>query len=358
VALGGALRFDDPYAFQTAVKPAEVELLVSSKGDFDAELSRIVFSRLWAQTGRENLPRIAHSEISFDRPLILFLADADQASSRHCGKKLGFGELVVAGPGSTHHHQTNAPCRWRTLSLTRKDLAAASIALVGINLASPSASYRLRPPSALMSRLLNLHQAAENLAVHAPDVLTHPEAAQALEQALVHAMIKCLSAGSPVKMTAGVLRHTAIIARFEELLVAKDGQPLHLAEICAAIGVSERTLRLSCNEHLGMGPIHYLWLRRMHLVHSMLIQAAPGSATVTKIATDNGFWELGRFAVEYAALFGEAPSVTLRRPAEERRKPPNNPFAFADPEYVQTSLHQQPTQKTRRRSKSRIATRF
>jgi hypothetical protein len=33
-----------------------------------------------------------------------------------------------------------------------------------------------------------------------------------------------------------------------------------------------------------------------------------------RIVTDHGFWELGRFSV---ALFGESPSVTLRRPAEQ-----------------------------------------
>jgi AraC-like DNA-binding protein len=321
-------RFDDPYAFQAAVKPAQVEILVTAKGKFDAGLNRIVFPRLWAQRGGESLPRIANSSVSLDRPPIFFLADAKQASIRHCGRELAFGELVVAGPGSTHHHQTSGPCRWTTLSLTRKDLAAASISLVGVNLALPSLSHRLRPPPALMSRLLKLHRAAETLAAHAPDVLAQPEAARALEHAFVHAMINCLSASKPVEMTVGTLRHTAIIARFEELLAANYGQPLHLAEMCAAIGASERTLRASCMEHLGTGPVHYLWLRRMHLVHSALIHTAPGSATVTRIATDNGFWEMGRFAVEYRVLFGEAPSVTLQRPAQEGRKSKNSPFAF------------------------------
>jgi AraC-like DNA-binding protein len=258
-------KFDDPYAFQAAVKPAQVEILITTKGDFDAELTRLVFPRLWAQRGRESLPRIANSKVSLDRPPIFFLADAAQASIRHCGRDLAFGELVVAGPGSTHHHQIGAPCRWTTMSLTRDDLAAASIALVDVNLATSSNSHRIRPPPRLMSRLVSLHQTAETLAAYSPDVLAEPEAERALEHALVHAMIMCLNANKPVNMNTGTLRHTAIIARFEELLATSCDRPLHVAEICTAISASERTLRVSCIEHLGMGPIRYLWLRRMHL---------------------------------------------------------------------------------------------
>jgi len=98
-------------------------------------------------------------------------------------------------------------------------------------------------------------------------------------------------------------------------------QPLFIPEICKAIRVPSRTLRLCCQEHLGMGPKRYLVLRRMHLARRALRQAAPDATSVTDVATCYGFWQLGRFAVEYQSLFGEPPSATLRRQPEQPRHP-------------------------------------
>ena len=78
-----------------------------------------------------------------------------------------------------------------------------------------------------------------------------------------------------------------------------------------------------------MGPIRYLTLRRMHLVRRSLQHADSSEATVTRIVTDHGFWELGRFSVAYRALFGESPSQTLRRPTEQTAINLNRPSALA-----------------------------
>jgi AraC-like DNA-binding protein len=83
-----------------------------------------------------------------------------------------------------------------------------------------------------------------------------------------------------------------------------------LPEICAAIGVPERTLRLCCQEQLAMSPKQYLTRRRMHLVRRALL-AAVAETTVTEIATRFGFWHLGRFSAGYQAIFDELPSATL-----------------------------------------------
>jgi AraC-like DNA-binding protein len=113
-----------------------------------------------------------------------------------------------------------------------------------------------------------------------------------------------------------LVKSRAVIVRFEEFLEANSDRPLCLAEICAAISVAERTLRSACEKHLGVSPTRFLTLRRMHLVRRALQAADANGASVTRIAMDHGFWELGRFSGAYRALFGETPSETLRRPAE------------------------------------------
>jgi AraC-like DNA-binding protein len=126
-----------------------------------------------------------------------------------------------------------------------------------------------------------------------------------------------------------------IIARFEEFLESHPDRALYLTEVCAAIGVAERTLRVACEEHLGMAPIRFLSVRRMHLVRRALRQADPSNTTVTRIATDHGFWELGRFSVAYRSMFDESPSDSLRRPYDDHLK--GYPTSCGIPFFIESS---------------------
>jgi transcriptional regulator GlxA family with amidase domain len=121
----------------------------------------------------------------------------------------------------------------------------------------------------------------------------------------------------PIRKRSGASRREKIVKKFKEYLENHPDRPIYLPEICSSIGVAERTLRAACEEHLGMGPIRYLTLRRMHLVRRSLLVADASRTSVTRILTDRGFWELGRFSVAYHAMFGETPSQTLRRRAEQ-----------------------------------------
>ena len=51
----------------------------------------------------------------------------------------------------------------------------------------------------------------------------------------------------------------------------------------------------------------------MNAVRRALASSDPRQTRVADIAMHYGFWELGRFAGAYRAMFGELPSATLRR---------------------------------------------
>jgi len=167
-----------------------------------------------------------------------------------------------------------------------------------------------------MAKLQRLHAAAGHLAEEAPEIIVNPDAARGLEQALVEAMISCLVDGEVREDGVAQRHHEIVMRRFWRVVEENPEQPLYIPEICRKIGVSESTLRMCCQEHLGMAPKRYLLLRRMALTRRALRQAEPDVTSVTAIGTRYGFWELGRFAVVYQSLFGESPSATLRRQPE------------------------------------------
>jgi AraC-like DNA-binding protein len=130
-------------------------------------------------------------------------------------------------------------------------------------------------------------------------------------------MILCLTEGHSDGMR-NVHHHRArVMWRLEEVLTSTPDRPLYMPQLCATVGASYTSLHDCCQEYLGMSPKRYLWLRRMHLVRRALRIADAEKTTVTEIATEYGFWELGRFAGAYRSLFGEAPSAALRRPPED-----------------------------------------
>jgi AraC-like DNA-binding protein len=127
---------------------------------------------------------------------------------------------------------------------------------------------------------------------------------------LIEAMV-ALATGDASEERGAQRRHALIMRRFHRYVAERPDQPLYIPEVCKAIGVAERTLRVCCQEQLGTSPKHFLLRRRMQLARRDLSKADPRTTTVTEVATRYGFWQFGQFAGEYKSMFGELPSVTL-----------------------------------------------
>jgi len=319
--------FTDLDAFNAAFPNMRAESVITGRGDFRADLATIQLDRVLLQDARETLPRTVYSAVDPRQFAIGFIKHPRQQLYVN-GFELVPGAMFVFP--SEAHIRFGSATRWNTVSLPREDVAAAGRTLIGHELAVPPHTHFIRLSPPLLSKLLNLHKAVSHLAKAAPEVLAGAEVARALEETLIRVMIQCLSEGQGIEVGSVYWRHAAMMRRLEKFLEANRDRTLHLTDLCAAAAASDRTLRILCQDHLGMSPTRYLWLRRMHLARRALRMADPTTFTVTEIATSYAFWELGRFAVAYRSLFGETPSATLRRPPEDPQKISGSPWRLPE----------------------------
>jgi AraC-like DNA-binding protein len=301
------------------IRSLSIDGLVTERGKFRAEATLIDLDR--SQMGRfdENLPRIMRVTPSGSRSLILFQTDPSRPAMLANGIETSRDQIAMFGLDWPYYIRSSAGSGWGTISVTPEDLAAAGRAIIGRELTPPELMLAMRPPTPSLSRLLQLHQETGDLAKNAPDILAKPEVARAIEGALVEAMVLCLAADYSEEVRNGHRHRASVMRRLEDTLGAKSGETLYMAELCAAVGATYWTLRDCCLEYLGMSPKRYLWMRRMNLAQLALWSADPEKTTVTEIATNYGFWELGRFLVAYRSLFRESPSTALRRPSGSRK---------------------------------------
>jgi transcriptional regulator GlxA family with amidase domain len=111
---------------------------------------------------------------------------------------------------------------------------------------------------------------------------------------------------------AAIASHREIVERAEAYLRAQMDTPVPISTLCRVVGRSERGLRDAFYDVHGMGPKRWLLAERLKGVRRALIHPRAGATSVTLVATAHGFYQLGRFAGSYRAVFGEAPSETLR----------------------------------------------
>jgi transcriptional regulator GlxA family with amidase domain len=123
---------------------------------------------------------------------------------------------------------------------------------------------------------------------------------------ITHSSMERIQTGRPASDGRSYL-----VQRAEKLALAYVDKPLQVSALSRALGVSERTLRKLFNEIHGTPPSRHLRMLRLSQVRGALLSARGQLVTVTEIATDFGFAELGRFSVEYRKVFGESPSETL-----------------------------------------------
>jgi AraC-like DNA-binding protein len=306
--------FIEPHQYQEGIKPSRTQIIPSRRGSFQASLSNLALRQLTVQRGSQSLPIAVRTELPLARYVLMFHGAPDGPPFSVNGFDLEPAVFVMSRPAEEHFLRVPADCRWATMTLTPDALGTARAALTGGDRGRGIESGIVRPGATAFAGLRARHHSIMRLVEGRLDLGRHPEVARAADQALLAALTKCL-AGHPdvIVPEPGSRARTVVLRKFYELLEESEGLPLYVTEACTRLGVSVRTLHSACMEHTGLSPHRFMSIRRMHLARRALMAADPGRATVTGIAADLGFWELGRFSVRYRQLFGESPSATLAR---------------------------------------------
>jgi len=150
----------------------------------------------------------------------------------------------------------------------------------------------------------------------AAPMLRHPAAACAAERGLLVGLLLAM----PHNYSSQLWEEPPSIgpewlSRAIDLIERVPHRTWTVPDLARATNTSTRALHDGFRRWQGTTPMEYQRQVRLRRAWNELRTADPdaGTTTVTAIATQLGFSNLGRFAAEYRQRFGELPSMTLQR---------------------------------------------
>jgi len=226
-----------------------------------------------------------------------------------CGHPVDRRRFCCAGPNAEFDHISPHESHHAVLLVERKLLAAA----IGEDAVERICCRRhLEFSVADGERLIAAMTGVVRMANAYPELLADDRQVARARSRLLAPLTAWSTQAYSDERRGSLSRREASVRRAMDL-VDRSLRPITALELAVACGVSQRTLEHGFRELLGVTPAAYLRVHRMNMAHHALAGADPRSNTVTEIALERGFSHPGRFSVEYRAMFGHSPSVTLKK---------------------------------------------
>jgi AraC-like DNA-binding protein len=247
-----------------------------------------------------------------NRPYILMLSgggksDAELAAQHHAIVRGRSG--AVLSPNLPLKLQVEAGFQGRNITIERAALEAHLTALTGHTPSAPivfdpAMDFETHPGATLYGIVQVFGREVEQ-----PNA--SPLLVAALRDALMTGLLTCVKHSASHLLDPKPSRvGPGYVKRAEEYIEAHAAEPITLAQIAAAVGASERSLRAAFTARHGVAPMEFLRRRRFEIARRRLAEATPGT-TVLSVIKALGLGDPGRFSVEFRKRFGQSPSETL-----------------------------------------------
>jgi len=269
------------------------------------------FDGLQLQCGSEANGNIAEGAANPDGCVIFAQRTGNRCHAN--GVRMPEDSLLVSPPSAEFYLASDDPHDWYSIFIPTGLLPDGLFGNPG-EAAFPS-SRLLCPDRDLVTQLTSIVDRVQKVGNENPEVLLAPRSVADIQEEFLSTARKILGVRSaeagPLTGRPAVVRDQ-VIRQVRQRIDASPDDPPSVAQLAVCADVSERTLRTVFLEYYGISPRRYLLLRRLHGAREALRQKSDG-ATVARVASAFGFWDLGRFAADYRRVFGENPSDTLRR---------------------------------------------
>ena len=220
--------------------------------------------------------------------------------------KLKEGRVVIFDDKKPYSMVTNGRFRAAIVSFPKKAYRELSRELAKHNLEAVGDSDRR-----LQTLLENILKKVEK----DPSILDNETKAAEMEEEVMQTVTSLFQEQTPTlpKLTKG----EKIALQIRDRIYKRLSKKVTIASLAQEYGVSEQTLQNAFKSLFGFTPSRFLRNLKLNHVRRALIKADPDEDAIVHVAKRWGFTHMGHFSRYFTDLFGENPSVTLKRKSDE-----------------------------------------
>lgn len=221
-------------------------------------------------------------------------------------------KAVIISPGDTVRLTMSSDCRKYLVRISRAALEQRLSALLHRPLHAPVIFEPSMPLEGRTSDWWHLVGQLHSILSQPSSLFDLPEVWQSFQESLITGLLYAQPHNYSQQLEYMRLNRPAYLLDLEKFMHERVGHDLTLEDLERVTGMNRERLYKDFRQAYNSTPMSYFRDLCFQEVRQRLL-VAPTNASVSSIALDCGFSQLGRFAHEYQDRFGELPSETLRK---------------------------------------------
>jgi AraC-like DNA-binding protein len=296
---------EEAESYNSSVAGVDIEATRAGVGVGPTKVLAAIGGRFTFTESKVGFPMLSQTTIPDDKILMVYVRSATPGS-RMCEIDLEPGAVLAYAPAAEHTAR-NLPGLEFMFAITDRQRLVEHAEQLGIRIEAPR-----RGEVHLLARTPKTDLVGPTFSTFADAAATGEYPSTVCGDDVLRAMTHALSEevrGLRVGCT-NMIDSRHVVHDCIEYAHAVQRIP-SISELCLVAHVSERRLRKAFTDEYDMPPTKYFRLWALDEAHRRLLHNDAHAETVTEVALGFGFNHLGRFSVQYKAIYGEKPSTTL-----------------------------------------------